>query len=119
MRRNDYILGGFFLVLAALMMVFFFLRPDTEGSRIVIQKDGEIIGEYSLRENREIPISEHNILVVKDGKADMVWADCPDKLCVAQKNICKTNESIVCLPNRVVITVVGSNADTEMDAIVR
>lgn len=46
--------------------------------------------------------------MIRDGKADMKEADCPDKLCVHQKAISAENESIVCLPNRVVVTVTNS-----------
>ena len=60
--------------------------------RIPIQKDGKTT----------------NLLVIKDGKADVTEADCPDKLCVHQKAISKTNETIVCLPNKVVVQVIGT-----------
>jgi len=49
--------------------------------------------------------------VIRDGKADMKEADCPDKLCVHQKAISAENESIVCLPNRVVVTVTNSKKE--------
>ena len=44
-------------------------------------------------------------------EADMKEADCPDKLCVHQKAISAENESIVCLPNRVVVTVTNSKKE--------
>lgn len=46
-----------------------------------------------------------NTLVIKGGVADMTSADCPDHLCVKQKAISKEGESIICLPNKVVVTV--------------
>ena len=59
-----------------------------------------------------------NLLVIKDGKADVTEADCPDKLCVHQKAISKTNETIVCLPNKVVVQVIGAG-ESELDSIAR
>ena len=35
----------------------------------------------------------------------MIEADCPDKLCVHQKAIERTNETIVCLPHKVVVEI--------------
>ena len=46
------------------------------------------------------------ILVISDGKADMESADCPNQICVHHGAISHTGETIVCLPNRVVIEVI-------------
>ena len=48
--------------------------------------------------------------MIADGKADMKDADCPDRLCVKQKAISRQNENIVCLPNKIVVTVIESDA---------
>ena len=83
--------------------------------------DGAIYGTYPLDVDKEIPIQKDgkttNLLVIKDGKADVTEADCPDKLCVHQRAISKYHESIICLPNKVVVEVTdGDNGD--YDAIV-
>ena len=57
-----------------------------------------------------------NTLVIKGGVADMTSADCPDHLCVKQKAISKEGESIICLPNKVVVTV-KSNMKSDIDSI--
>ncbi len=46
----------------------------------------------------------------------MVKADCPDQLCVNQKPVSKNHESIICLPNRVVVEV-ESKEESEYDAV--
>ena len=46
----------------------------------------------------------------------MKEADCPDHLCMKQGEISHKGETIVCLPNRVVIEV-ESNQDSEFDAV--
>ena len=46
-----------------------------------------------------------NTLVIENGKADMISADCPDKLCVKQHAISSNGETIVCLPNKVVVEI--------------
>ena len=58
---------------------------------------------------------DYNILVIKDGKANVVKASCPDLLCVHQMAISHTGEQIVCLPNKVVIEIVnGSPASVDV-----
>lgn len=89
---------------------------------VEITVDGEIYGRYPLQTDAEVPIMSEgettNLLVIKDGRADMTEADCPDKLCVHQRAISKTNETIVCLPNKVVVTVVGGK-ESEIDSIAK
>ena len=46
----------------------------------------------------------------------MTKADCPDKLCVNQNAVSKNGESIICLPNKVVVTV-DSSENSEFDAV--
>ena len=93
----------------------FVIQRVTEAN---VKVDGKITGTYSLIENQTIEINDgSNILEIKDGIADMIEADCPDKLCVKQKAISKNGESIICLPNEVVVEV-KSNEDSEYDAVV-
>ena len=67
---------------------------------------------YSLSENGEYSLNGGtNILVIKDGEAYLRYADCPDKTCVKGGKISRTWERIVCLPNRVYITVAGAGEE--------
>ena len=59
-----------------------------------------------------------NILQIEDGKADMMSADCPDQLCVHQNSISKENQTIVCLPNKIVAEIIGADK-AEYDAVVK
>lgn len=91
------------------------------GASVEVIVDGAIYGTYPLDVDKEIPTEGRettNLLVIKDGKADVTEADCPDKLCVHQKAISKTNETIVCLPNKVVVQVIGAG-ESELDSIAR
>ena len=59
-------------------------------------------------------------LTIKSGKAYMSEAGCPDKVCVSQGEISRTGESIICLPNRIVVTIEGNNkSEDDIDAYVR
>lgn len=111
-------------IAAALLLLFalsIFLGGE-KGAEVLITIDGELYGTYSLSENQEIPIIidgvTTNLLVIKDGEADMTEADCPDKLCVHQRAVSKNNESIVCLPNKVVVQVTGAK-ESGFDSIAK
>ena len=111
------------LILAGLSVAFlavYFLYPREQASLVMISVDGETVGTYDLNVNQTIPIlvkgKETNVLEIYGGQAFMKEADCPDHLCMKQGEISHKGETIVCLPNRVVIEV-ESNLDSEFDAV--
>lgn len=110
--RNDIIFTVILVLLICGVAACFYLRPQNVGVQVVVTVDGEEYGRYSLDEDIEVPIVldgvTANLLVIKDGQADMTEANCPDKLCVHQKAISKNHETIVCLPNKVVAEITGS-----------
>ena len=84
---------------------------------VTVKVDGKVTGTYPLAKDQKIRINGGtNILTIKNGKAKMTDADCPDQLCVHQKAASKNHESIICLPNKVVVEVDGSE-ESEFDAV--
>ena len=119
--RNDLIFIAAILAVVALgAAALFFLRG--EGSTVQVEVDGTVIGIYPLSVDREVEIKtgengeELNLLVIKDGKATVTAATCPDGICAAHRPISREGESIVCLPHKVVITVIGGSGE-EPDVI--
>ena len=119
--RNDLIFIAAILVIVAMVAaVLFFLRG--EGSTVQVEVDGTVIGTYPLSVDREVEIKtgengeELNLLVIKDGKATVTAATCPDGICAAHRPISREGESIICLPHKVVITVIGGSGE-EPDVI--
>jgi len=91
----------------------------SSGDTVKVTVDGKLYGTYSLSQTITEDIksgetdNQLNRLVISDGKAYMETASCPDGICVAHRPIFRNGESIVCLPNRVVITVItDSNTDS-------
>lgn len=82
------------------------------GEYAVVNVNGEEYGRYPLSEERELVIETErgkNVLVIKDGYADITDATCPDGLCERQHKIDESGESLVCLPHKVTVTVVGKD----------
>jgi hypothetical protein len=48
-----------------------------------------------------------NIVEITDGQVKVVDADCHDKICVKAHAISKAGETIICLPHKVVVRVIG------------
>jgi len=117
MNKNDIILVAIIVGVALLAFLLHSILGGKGANAVTIKVNGEIQGVYSLSEDQEISINNgSNILVIKNGKADMTEADCPDKLCVNQKAVSKNNENIICLPNKVIVEV-DSSENSEFDAV--
>jgi hypothetical protein len=55
-------------------------------------------------------------LLTEAGRVRMLSSQCRDKICIKQGWISKPGESIICLPERIVVTIEGAGA---IDAITR
>lgn len=121
------ILGMFkkadFILLAVLLVIGFALSAvsvfsASAGTKAVITVDGELYGTYSLAEEQEITVEQNghiNKITIKDGRAQMTYSTCKNQVCVESGAIGETNESIVCLPNRVMVEITGGEG--EFDAV--
>lgn len=107
------------LLLMGLAMTFFFGGMSTKGDKAVISVGGKLYGIYSLKKDRTIVIRKNghiNVVSIKDGKVRMDSASCKNQLCVKHKAITASKQQIVCLPNRVMIRIVGKDSHDQVDA---
>ena len=116
MKKNDWILVVVILVLAGVGFLIYTSFGKQTAGIVKVSVDGELFGTYSLDKEQEIKINDINRMIIKDGQADMIEADCPDQICVEHISISKNKETIVCLPNKVIVEIVGGE-DVEMDAV--
>ncbi|MDY4587081.1 MAG: NusG domain II-containing protein [Oscillospiraceae bacterium] len=119
-HRNDIILVAVLLFAALAAFAVIQLTKKSGGYAVVVQ-EGKEIASYPLSEDISVTFQSsnggYNTLVIKDGKADVTEADCPDKLCVNQHSISFNGETIVCLPNKLVVKIVsGEEADVDIIA---
>ena len=114
--RNDVIfIVALLLIVMLAGLAIYVLRG--EGNAVTVTVDGKPLATYSLSEDRTVEIltgednGELNLLIIKDGKAYVETATCPDGICAAHKPISRDGESIVCLPHKVVITVTQADGE--------
>ena len=87
--------------------------------RVEVTVDGKLFGSYSLQTDQRIEIPSENgfnLLVIEGGRAHVEEASCPDGICAAHRPIKRDGESIICLPNKVVVTVYRTD-DAQPDII--
>ena len=120
MRKNDIILAAALIVIAALIWLFIYMARS-EGAYVTVTVNGEVFGQYPLDTDAEIRIGDgesYNLFIIKDGSAEIAEASCPDKLCVNQGKISFDGQSIICLPNKVVVEVRGGEK-SDYDAVAK
>ena len=114
--RLDIIVISSMLLLSCLILLAVTLFK-TEGSVAVVEIDGVTIAEYPLNSNGEHSLNGGtNNLVIKDGEAYLNYSNCPDHTCERTGKIRYVGQTIVCLPNKVSITIKG-NADEGVDFV--
>lgn len=120
MKKADFILIAVVVAAAGILLFFLYGVGDT-GAYVQIEINGEVSEVLPLDTDTVMEISTDNngtnTLVIENGYAKMTEANCPDGLCTNQKKISRNGESIICLPHRVVVTVIDENGTDEIDAV--
>ncbi|MBQ7584539.1 MAG: NusG domain II-containing protein [Lachnospiraceae bacterium] len=118
-KKADAVLLLFWGLCAAglFLLSVYGVRDPVSGTKLTIICGNEIYGVYDLDKDQTIGINGSNTCEIKSGEARMTQADCPDKLCVHSRAISGVGESIVCLPNHVVLKITGDGEDSGIDAI--
>ena len=109
------------LLLAGILFFTIINLTKKTANEIVVQVDNKIIGTYDLSQDQVIPINGINGLIeltFANGEVYVHSSSCPDKLCQKQGRISHTNEKLVCLPNKTVISIENDKENT-IDGLVK
>lgn len=113
-RVADFIL--IFALLAIGCFPFFFYEQHTQGNQAVISVAGQEYGVYPLKEDQSIFLENIGEVVIESGRVFIRNSSCPDHLCEQMGGISTVGNSIVCLPNRLLIQITGEGG---VDAVTR
>ena len=107
-------------ILAALILIlagsaaFLLLRPKSGGYVARISLDGQVVEEIDLSRVEapytltiDGPGGFSNTITVEKGRICVSKAGCPDQICVHQGYISDGTTPIVCLPNKLIIEIIG------------
>ena len=105
------ILAG--VLVACLGLSAYFLMPGDTASYAEVTSAGKVVKTVDLRIDQEFTVTAaeggRNVITVKDGKIGVTQADCPDHYCM-ERGMINSGAQIVCLPNRLVITLTGEQS---------
>ena len=117
MKKRDIILIASVLIVAIALYLVVELTKK-EGAGVVVTVDGKEVARYSLSIDGDYVLNNGtNVLKIEDGKAWMLDANCPQNSydsCTKKGKISKTNETIVCLPNKLAVTVYGAGENVDL-----
>ncbi len=122
LRKADIVLILVLLLIPCAMLLYNVKTASARtGAYLLVTVDGYERGRYSLGEDQTIRIGETNVCEIRDGRVKMIHADCPDQICVYSRDIGAEGGIIVCLPNKVILEIIGGNGadDTGTDAVVQ
>ena len=121
MKKADFIVIAVVVTVAAALLFFLYFVNDDAGAYVQIEVDGTVTDTLPLDTDttKEI-LTENggsNTLVIKDGCAKITNTNCPDGICASHKSISRDGESIICLPHKVVVSVVDEDSNDGVDAV--
>lgn len=85
-----------------------------------INVDGKLYDNIplsSFKGEKEIKIKSDdklNTLKISNNTIHMLEANCNDSLCIKQGTISKVNQSIICLPHKLIIEIKGDTVDDQI-----
>jgi len=113
-KKNLLVIGGIFLIAAALLAVTLLNRPmkAVEEDMVIISVDGKEYARVPLSKPRMVTVEQQNgcvnVVEVSDHGAVMLSSTCDNQLCVQMGEVTVDNweirpnqQFIICLPNRV------------------
>lgn len=123
-RKGDIIAVAVIAVLCIALFLGLYVFNSNKGTFVQIEQNGSVIATLPLDEDAVYNIETNskitNTIEIKDGEASVSYADCPDQICANHAPVSLAGESIICLPNKVVVSVVGSDGnESQPDGVAR
>ena len=123
LKWGDFII--FFAIASAIVLMFFLSAPKADENYLTaeISKDGEVVYEIDLMQiegTQQYPMDDGDVIIeAEQGRIRFLESDCPNQICVYTGWIDKANQVAACLPNKILVRLIGSGGDDEVDAVVK
>ena len=102
---------------AGMCGMIFSVGPERGNFIHILTPSGDY--RYSMSKDREITVTGLNgkyVVEIKEGRVRAREAICPEQICIKRGWVSRSGDSIICLPNRIIIKI--ENQKQEIDAIV-
>lgn len=116
LNKNDIVL---IIIVLSISLIFILLNKEEKGNIAKVYYDNKLIKKIDLNVDKKYTVNGYNgkvNIVVKNKKIKVDFEKSPLHICSKQGYISKSYESIVCLPNKIVIEI--DNED-KIDTVVK
>ena len=117
MKKKSFLWGLLLALIVAAGLLLYGKLGRGEGMVAVVSVNGEVLERIDLskvREAYDLDVATdfgRNIVHVEPGAISVTHADCPDQICVMQGRLSSSGIPIICMPNRLVISIEGGDID--------
>ena len=118
LKIGDFILIGLILI-GFLIGVFWIRRDISKGEEVSIFIDNREVYRFSLFESKTFSIQGmigETLIQINQGQIWVEKAPCPHQICKNMGKISHSGETIVCIPNRILIQING-RSHNQVDSI--
>lgn len=115
MKLNDLILIVIILLIVGIILIF---NKKEIPNQAKVYYENDLILTIDLSQNKEYDVQGYNgnvHIVVLDNKIKVEEENSPKHLCSKQGFISSSNETIVCLPNKILIKI---ESDDSLDTVI-
>ena len=109
-----------FLIILGISSLFFISLFQTQGETVQIFQNNELKYQFSLNDEKKLLIENQGSFIqicIQDRKVWVNDSSCLAKICKKMGKISKTSQTIICVPNKVFIQIIGKNNKKYIDAI--
>lgn len=118
------------LIVIASFLIYFFTNklPKEDANlakKVVITVDGKVFKEIPLTKDTDEKIDINTVygkneVVIEKGEVHMHESNCKDKICIKMGKISVPGDSIICLPNRLIVKIVSEKRnDNDLDLVIK
>ncbi len=114
MRKGDTLVIAFILI-----ALFVWLLPSQSGETVEIRVNGKLYESLPLGDDALLEVKTEfgvNVVEIENSCVSIARSDCKNKLC-NKETISKNGQSIVCLPNKLSVTIVDKTKN-ETDVLI-
>ena len=114
--RWDYALAAAFLIASFASLVPLHGNGRAVGSKAMIYQHGALVRQLTLGGRTDVPLEGMEIEVSEQG-VRVLRSDCPRQLCTHAGIISRSTQTIVCVPNQVLVEIVPPSGNREYNAV--